>query len=254
MSNTTTMGKWLNYTRCRRADGTHYGTAGVCRKGSEDPLTHLQNVIKAAASGKNQLTSDRMLGQGKYGRAYDIGNGVIVKYGEISGYEIGILKSLESVPEVPRVIASNIDPNRRKETLLAMTKATGTPLYKMPLEEQEEAWNNFLPSIRKIHKQGVAHNDLHEGNVFYNKKDKKFGIIDFGLSTRSQPADQIEDLLEIAAFSSRSREKALHSIIYKHFPGNTLGKIYSESPKVQQAAVNRVWDDIDRAILSPTTT
>lgn len=241
---------WLNYTRCRRADGTHYGTAGVCRKGSEDPLTHLQNVITRTALGKPQLTQDRLIGQGKFGRVYDIGNGVVVKYGKIDKNEIDIMKSLKSVPEVPRVIASNIDPNGKQESLLAMTKATGTPIYKLTFNEQEEAWGNILPSIRQIHKLGIAHNDLHEGNVFFNKSDKSFNIIDFGMAGKTQPADQINDLLDIASYSSRPQEKRIQSIIGKHLPGGRIYGIDEKPREVQQQVVDKIWDDIDKTLLN----
>ena len=35
-----------DFTRCARSDGTHYGTAGACRKGTEDPYSDWSPLAK----------------------------------------------------------------------------------------------------------------------------------------------------------------------------------------------------------------
>lgn len=42
--------------------------------------------------------------------------------------------------------------------------------------------NNLRKSIIKLNNIGIAHKDLHDQNIFYNKKTKKFKFIDYGAS------------------------------------------------------------------------
>ena len=238
----------FDFTRCRRADGSHYGTAGICRKGSEDPLSEFKKLVR---SRKTKL-QDKLIGQGMYGKVYDIGNGVVVKRGKISGAEIEAMKVLEGVTEVPRVIAHELNPVKENMSILAMSKAPGIPVKRVKYEKQEATMDQFLPTLRKLHKNGVAHNDLHEGNIFVNsrKKEKTFSVIDFGSATMSTPANQIEDIKMVGVMSTTERNSTLDEIIYKHLGSTPYQDIFKWSNQKQQKLVNAVWDDIDQNILA----
>lgn len=43
---------------------------------------------------------------------------------------------------------------------------------------------NIAKVVDKMHKKGIAHLDLHAGNIFYNPKTNKVKLIDFGLSKK----------------------------------------------------------------------
>ena len=57
----------------------------------------------------------------------------------------------------------------------------------MPLEEldndQLEQFQEGLWNLRKrIHEAGIAHNDMHAGNAYYDSDTGNVGLVDFGLA------------------------------------------------------------------------
>lgn len=232
----------FNFTRCRRADGTHYGTAGQCRKGSEDPLSEFKKLLGS---------SDRLklIGEGFFGKVYDVGDGVVIKHGQISEQEVKALLHLKSLPEIPRVIATSMESNNNSISILAMTKVPGIPLSQLTEYEQQEEWDSFLPTLRKIHKLGVAHNDLHNGNVLLDEKNWAFSVIDFGRASLNEPADQISDLVTLGWLSSRDQGDTIDRIITENLQGKKLSSVSYKPIKEQQNIINSIWKDIDREIL-----
>lgn len=43
-----------------------------------------------------------------------------------------------------------------------------------------------IEALKELHKVGVAHNDVHPGNVFYDEKTKKVQLIDFGMASNKK--------------------------------------------------------------------
>lgn len=75
----------IDFTRCQRADGSHYGTGGQCRKGREvDPLSEA-------------LKGGKLIGEGGYGEVYDVGNGIVVKVGAVNRNEVKAHRVLKHV-------------------------------------------------------------------------------------------------------------------------------------------------------------
>ena len=235
----------FNFTRCRRADGSHYGTAGVCRKGSEDPLTLFKNQLES----KTKELRPKLIGQGAFGKVYDVGDGVVIKHGRISEQEIKSLLHLKSLPEVPRVIAFSKESNNNNNdvSVLAMSKAPGVPFSQLDEYDQEEEWENFLPTLRKLHKRGVAHNDLHSNNVFIDEETGKFTVIDFGQASLNDPVSQINDLTVLSLMLSEDRGNLLIEIIDRN---NSHSSALDYKPiKEQQRVIDAIWDDIEEELL-----
>jgi hypothetical protein len=67
----------------------------------------------------------------------------------------------------------------------AMSKARGEDLgnaqYSWTADEQERAAEEFYNLLGTMHKRGIAHNDLHSGNIFWNTYTQKMNILDLGL-------------------------------------------------------------------------
>lgn len=197
--------EFLDFTRCQRADGSHYGTAGVCRKGRENPLD-LTTLLKKANSINvrefvKTIPETKILGEGAYAVAIDVGNGVVAKIGEIAESEKAIMNDLKNIDGVPRVVAENVSSGGN---ILAMTRVPGITVeehMKQQLENNPsmksaepyfEAINAALPILKEIHKKGIAHNDLNTGNILYDSKSKKASIIDFGEAKKSHSLAQGE--------------------------------------------------------------
>jgi serine/threonine protein kinase len=60
-----------------------------------------------------------------------------------------------------------------------------------PIEEKFAFAIEFAKAIKTLHDAGRIHNDLHLGNVCWNKKDKICHTIDFGSITRSDHLEEI---------------------------------------------------------------
>ena len=192
----------------------------------------------------------KLIGEGASGKVYDVGDGVVVKVGQISKREIKAMDQLKSLPEVPRVIGTDMSAIKNKRAILAMSKVPGFPLSSIGEGEIEEhAWNNTLTTIRKIHKLGIAHNDLHSNNVFYDPNSQKFSIIDFGQATFNNPAKQIEDLKLISSMSTPERNEILDGIIDKYLNYKNYSTVLNWPVSKQQKLVDSVWDEIDSKIL-----
>lgn len=176
-------GGWFDFVLCQRADGTFYGTYGTCRKGREVPPHEL---LKLAGKG-------RKLGEGVFGVAYDLGNGVVLKQGRIKPKEVQALKDLKSVEGVPRLITENIS---QQGNIMVMSKAPGVLVKDLPPKQQAKAWDKTILLLKKIHKAGYAHNDLHGGNVMYNPKTGKVTVLDFGIA-KTGPGSSINELIFI---------------------------------------------------------
>ena len=228
-----------DFTRCMRPDGSHYGTAGQCRQGREVPF---DLDITNKAFQQKYLTQDKLIGQGEYGAVYNIGNNIVVKVGEISNQEIQVMETLKSIPGVPapRLIAVQ---EGKRATLMAMTKAPGVPIADLSDAESKQVIHNMLPTLHKIHKAGISHNDLHEGNILFNKSTNQITIIDFGLAKQSDPYGQLLDLKNVSFRSSTKQYEKISSAFKKHRVGD-LG--FNEMTiEQQQTMLNNVWRELD---------
>jgi hypothetical protein len=93
--------------------------------------------------------------------------------GRISNSEVANSRLAASLGLAPRVIAAN------KNALISEV-AKGQPVKKLNKDQARELHNN----LARLHRAGIAHNDLKSDNFFVDKSNK-IQFIDFGLSQRS---------------------------------------------------------------------
>ena len=153
---------------------------------------NVKEMAKAYREGKT-------LGKGAMGevRRNDGPPPTIIKKGEIGENEAAALKRLEGTGVAPKLIADTSlnDVKQVKPGLgghvtagkgmLQMSEAKGQPglsIYGETSQGKIERLNSLMEARAKMHMAGVAHNDMHSGNVFYDKDTKKSTIVDFGLS------------------------------------------------------------------------
>lgn len=188
-------GRFLEFTRCQRADGSHYGTGGQCRKGREvDPESVAKDIFKGLnLEGRTSpKPGAKRVGSGAFATAYDLGNGVILKKGKVGISEAQVMADLKHIPGVPRFLGSKITADERQSGLLvqgviAMSKVPGVPISKLgSFKEKLEAWKQALPLLKKVHKAGYTHGDLHGGNFMYDTKSKTVSLVDFGLARNAK--------------------------------------------------------------------
>ena len=238
----------LDFTRCQRADGSYYGTSGVCRKGVKVNAKELKALKKAAKSGEKRAVvavavvegkmtkkqaaaalkgkskevppemkkelaaldsskgdakalgkrfdeSKKELGEGAYGAVKETAEGTVIKKGMIGKDEIAVQQKLADVDGVPRLIDHAYtskpfaDRNGDRKGIVEMEKARGDELMKQQFKLDNPATtgknatkiqDEYIRLRKDMHTRGVAHGDMHEGNVTWD--GQKMGVLDFGLS------------------------------------------------------------------------
>merc|ERR1719340_344085 len=58
----------------------------------------------------------------------------------------------------------------------------------MELEEVKLYMANLLSALAHIHKLGIIHRDIKPSNFLYDRQKRRYGLVDFGLAQRGQPA------------------------------------------------------------------
>lgn len=195
---------FTNFVRCQRADGSFYGTSGKCRKGREVdskqyPLKNLDLTLKRLPK-----PEAKVLGEGGYGKAFDLGGGVVLKKGKFFASEIKAMQDLKNIKGIPKLLAYKFtekkligrQTDRMRHGVIAMSKAPGKPLvdFEGNLSVWRRSWEKILPLLKKIHEANYSHGDLHEENIFYNPATKTATIIDFGAAVKNNTKFQIDDI------------------------------------------------------------
>lgn len=130
----------------------------------------------------------KLIASGNYGNVYLQGN-VLIKESKEAGKGIGvneaaIQKKAAKLGVAPAVLSSS-------DSTLAMgawMPAEGWRAGKnyKPVKSINEAERKSITAqLETLHANDIAHNDMHSGNVFVNRKAGKTGIIDYGLSKTS---------------------------------------------------------------------
>ena len=154
----------------------------------------------------------KVLGKGAMGEVKET-NGPppgVVKKGMIGQNEVAALKRLEDSGVTPKFHGGAVTGKERKVSgglgghvteqrgIIGMSRVPGLPYsavsYTLKPKEREKALEEYIRVRKEIHTRGVAHNDMHSGNFFYDTKTGKGGLVDFGLAQISPRAALVEAL------------------------------------------------------------
>lgn len=173
------------FTRCQRPNGTHYGTSGKCRKGTEDPFSDWD-----------------VLAAGNYGKVLKSPDGKRVtkvllerdgKKGEFGPYERQLAIRMGKLGHSPRIHSASKDH-------IEMDLAPGKPLWKGYNPEEGEGPMTAKQAakagaaVRALHKMGFYHGDAHALQWMVDGDNVK--LVDYGLSgkTSENPVKALQDL------------------------------------------------------------
>ena len=147
--------------------------------------------------------SKESLGAGFFGEVRKTKNDV-VKYGNLTENEITAMRKLEKTGIAPKIKGIEWEDADFKKLMnmktrkgyLQMTEAKGKPLSAFrkesdkarikgepdpfTIEIRNKALDGLIDARKAMHKNTVAHFDLHAGNVMFSEKTGKVQIIDFG--------------------------------------------------------------------------
>ena len=178
-----------DFARCQRPDGSYYGTGGVCRKGT--PVDAKEKKSKASMRERYKTGSE--LGEGAYGRVVETEEGSVIKVGRLGPDEIPIGRELGEAGIAPEIIQHEWTAMEPKDGgprmgMVEMSKALGEPFIdqesSLSAKDLNRAGDEYVGAMKAMHTRGIAHNDFHEQNFFYDSATGRGTSVDFGLSSR----------------------------------------------------------------------
>ena len=157
----------------------------------------VEAIVEKSGLDPNKLfdASDKVLGRGAYGTAKLTSQGV-AKRGFITPGEVKALKAASSSGVTPRLLGEAYTEAKatkgtfniptRKGTILIETMPGSTVISQlrdgMTPKVKAQAFDKLIQARGKLHRTGVAHNDMHTHNVMFDAKTGRVSIIDMGLS------------------------------------------------------------------------
>lgn len=243
---------FINFTRCQRADGTFYGTSGQCRKGREVDAK-VEKLLGGLNLGDGSpKRGARKVGEGGYGNAYDLGNGVIIKKGEFNRNEVDAMVALKHIEGIPKLLGFKykvqndssmpLKPDEMRQGIIAMSKVPGKTIHQLGSKKvQNEAWQRTLSLLKKIHEAGFVHGDMHEGNAMYDRKSKKVSIIDFGFAekiTKSNRKLQFDEIFNLVKWQGAGWA----STDLNKFP--VLKSLIEKAPKIKKSVYKMTPEEV----------
>ena len=171
---------------------------------------NLSGGVKGYNANTEYAKNGKVLGKGAMGEVKETSGPPpgVVKKGMIGQNEVAALKRLEDTGITPKFHGGAVTGKERKVSgglgghvteqrgIIGMSKVDGVPYSAarvgMTKAQREQALDEYIRVRREIHTRGVAHNDMHSGNYFYDKKTGKGGLVDFGLSQINPRAALVE--------------------------------------------------------------
>ena len=145
---------------------------------------------------KSRGSGSKVLGAGAYGSVMKEGDGNAVKRGNIGYNEAQIIDKVGNADLGPRMLAADLDgmglqPGTAKGRI-AMTVVPGSPIGNKAGDKPigrtgKVVADAYWEARAKLHKMGIAHNDMHIENVFVDRKGTG-RFVDMGLAQDSPKA------------------------------------------------------------------
>ena len=205
--------------------------AGIeSKKPKAEPKPKVEKKPKAETEPKAKIPKDaEKIGQGAFNEVYEGKDGLIYRKNpqaqlEDSKSAMNMQNIVADIGLAPRVFAVS------KDTMV-MEKARGTELSDVKnfnKAEYEKASEQALEAVLKMHKAGIAHRDIHDGNIMYDKR-RGISIIDFDSALKGDPGNplQVQDIKDFLRFT-RMPKSALAKQVQLEIKNNTYEKFLQD--------------------------
>jgi SPP1 gp7 family putative phage head morphogenesis protein len=212
----------------------------------------------------------------------------VIKKGTIGRYEVEALNKLKDTGISPKVLSEKYTTDwkfssdiatrafekgtelkgfehiKTREGSFVMTQAKGKTIQELlrgnnssygdflnpkKPQQRESMFNQYIKARKEMHLKGIAHNDMHAENFFFDEKTNKGTVIDFGLAQINPKAALIEALgLETGADESGQLviqdmvgDKSLSNFkVYKKLSGN----IFNVKNELDKRGLGKLADEI----------
>ena len=177
---------------------------------------------------------------------------IVVKRGQIGENEAYALKLLEGTGVAPKYLGAKITDEKGKKVswglgahvesaggFLSMEAAAGEPAgnfawAKEDEENRKKIASEYIRVRSQIHMKGVAHNDMHSNNFFFDSKTGKGSLIDLGLAQVSYRAALVEALGTFSSDWQAERFSRRFDLM-----GSEEGKRLASNIKTVQRAIEK---------------
>jgi hypothetical protein len=200
-------------------------------------------------------TGNQLLAKGAFGAAYrtDGPPPGVIKQGKIGEHEAEVWQKLQGTGRVPEFHGAVVSPNMRVvgsgygghvkegQGYLGIGEAKGVPVGQYnprSAAEKNKVLDEYIRTRRDIHLAGVAHNDMHGNNVFYDKATGRMQAIDFGLAQPSYKAALME------AFGTNQGDWQSERFIGRYKASGGEAPAYYRFRRNQER-VNRALEELD---------
>lgn len=158
--------------------------------------------------------NNKLIGKGGMGQAFrtDGPPPGIIKRGKIGEHEVEVWQKLQGTGRVPEIHGAAVSKGmkeigagygghvREANGYLGLGMAKGQTVGSLnrqgnpDRDTRQNVVNEYIRARKDIHLAGVAHNDMHAQNIFYDRTTGKAQLIDFGLAQPSYKAALMEAL------------------------------------------------------------
>lgn len=196
---------------------------------------------------------NKLLARGAFGAAYrtDGPPPGIIKQGKIGEHEVEVWQKLQGTGRVPEIHGATVSRNmkevgsgygghvREANGYLGLGVAKGKTVGSMnpTQDERRTLIDEYIRARRDIHAAGVAHNDMHANNVFYDRQTGKMQLIDFGLAQPSYKAALME------ALTTGQGDWQSERFIRQYRPSGPEPVAYNRFQRNQRAVIRQLEDE-----------
>ncbi len=197
--------------------------------------------------------ANQLLAKGAFGAAYrtDGPPPGIIKQGKIGEHEVEVWQKLQGTGRVPEIHGAVVSRRMRQvgagygghvregNGYLGLGIAKGQTVGSMTptADERRNLINEYIRARRDIHAAGVAHNDMHANNVFYDRATGKMQLIDFGLAQPSYKAALME------ALTTKQGDWQSEGFIERYMPRGDEPAAYNRFRRNQRSVLRQLEDE-----------
>lgn len=194
-----------------------------------------------------------ILGEGAMGKAFRTKGPPpgVVKQGAIGEFEVKAWQALQNTGRVPEFHGAVVSKNMKeldsgfgghvKEArgYLGLGEAKGRTLsmQRFDNDQKRDMIDEYIRARKDIHKAGVAHNDMHGGNFYYDQTTKKAQLIDFGLAQVSPKAALME------ALGTNQGDWQSERIFAQYMPRGDEPQLYNRFRRNQRRVLNELENE-----------
>lgn len=157
----------------------------ICKNNIDSGLiSTFQNAVSSIKAGQKPPEAIEQISEGSFGTVWAMSDGTVTKVaqdnGDIESHEAPAQTRAHAFGLAPKVISHGTDH-------INMERVGGVKILSSSTSLPQEEVNEFLDKLRKFHKEGNFHGDIHNGNLVNTNDGLR--LIDYGNSKIDQDVD-----------------------------------------------------------------